>query len=99
MRGVQFLTDYQGKKIAALVHINEHSAFWEEVKAEYSEIPFQFLIDRDGVKISVVIDFENHSELGEDIYDILTIEERQSEPRISWETVNSEIQSKEMVNV
>lgn len=91
MRGVQFLTDYQGKKIAALVDINEHSAFWEEVKAEYSEIPFQFLTDRDGVKISVVIDFENHSELWEDIYDTLAIEAVEDEESIPFKFAQTEL--------
>jgi len=92
MRGVQFLTDYQGKKIADLVDINEHSAFWEDVNAEYSEITFQFLTDRDGGKIAVVIDWENHDELWEDIYDILAIEALENEESIPFKFVQNQLE-------
>ena len=45
MRGVQFLTDYQGNKTAALIDLKEHSAFWSDVLEEVGEPrDFQFLI-------------------------------------------------------
>ncbi|NEP40500.1 MAG: hypothetical protein F6K35_15155, partial [Okeania sp. SIO2H7] len=44
MRGVQFLTDSQGKKTGAFIDLKEHSAFWEDVLAECGETSdFQFL--------------------------------------------------------
>jgi hypothetical protein len=46
MRGVQFLTDNQGHKTAALVDLKEHSEFWADVLEECPDsIGFEFLID------------------------------------------------------
>jgi hypothetical protein len=92
MRGVQFLTDCQGKKTAALVDLKEHSAFWAAVLEEYGERnEFQFLIDEGGQKIAVLLDFEEHGELWEDIYDALTIELRKDEPGIPFEEVERDL--------
>ena len=37
MGGVQFLTDHQGQKTAAIVDLKEHSEFWAEVRSEFGE--------------------------------------------------------------
>jgi len=88
MRGVQFLTDYQGRKTGVLVDLKEHSEFWADVVEECGEpIDFQFLIDDQGEKIAVLLEFEKHSELWEDIYDSLIIESRKDEQRVPWEEV------------
>ena len=100
MRGVQFLTDHQGNKIAALVDLKEHSEFWADVLEECDEpTSFQFLIDDEGEKIAVLLDFEKHSEPWEDIYDSLIIESRKDEPRDSWEDVKRDLIEKGKLSV
>lgn len=100
MRGVQFLTDYQGKKTAALIDLKEHSEFWADVLEECGQpTEFQFLIDDQGEKIAVLLDFEKHSELWEDIYDSLVIESRKNEPRVSWQEVKRELTQKRKLSV
>lgn len=100
MRGVQFLIDSQGKKIAALVDLKEHSEFWADVLEECGEpTDFQFLIDDQGEKIAVLLDFEKHSELWEDVYDSLILESRKDEPRVAWEEVKRELIEKGKLSV
>lgn len=100
MRGIQFLTNNQGKKTAALVDLKEHSEFWADVLEERGELTeFQFLIDDQGKKIAVLLDFEKHGELWEDIYDGLIAESRENEPTIPWEEVKSELKSKGKLSV
>ncbi|WP_293178809.1 MULTISPECIES: hypothetical protein [unclassified Microcoleus] len=100
MRGVQFLTDNEGNKTAAIVDLKEHSEFWVDVLAECGEpTDFQFLVDGQGEKIAVLLDFEKHGELWEDVYDSLTIESRQDEPRVPWEEVKRQLEEKGMLNV
>lgn len=92
MGGVQFITDSQGNKTAALVDLKEHSEFWADVREEDIELTdFQFLIDNQGQKIAVLLDFEKHGELWEDIYDSLIAESRENEPRASLEEVKREL--------
>lgn len=100
MRGVQFLTDYQGKKTAALIDLKEHREFWADVLEECGEpTGFQFLIDAQDEKIAVLLDFEQHGELWEDIYDSLIIESRKDETRIPWEEVKRELTQKGKLGV
>lgn len=100
MRGVQFFTDYQGNKTAALVDLKEHRQFWADVLAECGEpVGFQFLVNEQGEKIAVLLDFENHGELWEDVYDRLAIAARKDEPRLSWEEVKRDLESKRELSV
>ncbi|MBW4496756.1 MAG: hypothetical protein KME26_27500 [Oscillatoria princeps RMCB-10] len=101
MRGVQFFTDCQGKKTAALVDLKEHSAFWADVLEEYGERnEFQFLIDEGGQKIAVLLDFENYGDLWEDVYDALMTENLEDEPGIPLEEFQQELmKEKGMLNV
>ena len=100
MRGVQFLSDYQGKKIAALVDLIEHHEFWEDVLAECNEpVGFQFLVNDRGDKVAVLLDFEQHGELWEDICDNLAVESRKDEPRIPWEKARRQLRPKSELSV
>jgi hypothetical protein len=100
MRGVKFLTDDLGQKMAVLVDLKEHSAFWTEVLEEgFAPTEFQFLIDERGEKIAVLLDFENHGELWEDLYDILTTELLEDEPCVPWEEVKRELELKRKLSV
>ncbi len=100
MRGVQFLTDNQGHKTAALVDLKEHSEFWADVLEECSDLTgFQFLIDEQGEKIAVLLDFEQHGELWEDVYDSLITDSREHEPTVPWEEVKRELRSKGKLSV
>jgi len=100
MRGVQFLTDHQGNKTAALVDLKEHSAFWADVLEECGEpLDFQFLINDQGEKIAVVLDFEKHGELWEDVYDGIICDERENEPTVPWEEVKRELEAKRKLSV
>jgi hypothetical protein len=100
MRGVQFLTDHEGKKTAALVDLKEQSALWADVLEECG-IPsgFQFLIDEQGEKIAVLLEFDKHGSLWEDVYDGLTTEDIEDEPGIPWEEVERELMEKSKLNV
>ena len=100
MRGIQFLTNSQGKKTAALVDIKEHSEFWADVLVEYGEpTGFQFLINDQGEKIAVLLDFEKHGELWEDVYFGLITDELEDEPGVPWEEVKRELESQRKLGV
>lgn len=100
MRGVQFFTDHQGNKTAALVDVKEHSQFWTDVLEECGEpVGFQFLVNEQGEKIAVLLDFENHGELWKDFYDGLAIEARKDEPRVAWEEVKRHLESERELSV
>lgn len=100
MQGVQFLTDNQGRKTAALVDLKAHSAFWADVLEEYGEpTGFQFLIDDQGQKIAVLLDFEQHGELWEDIYDGLISDSREDEPSIPFAKVERELRLQNKLSV
>lgn len=97
MRGVQFITDNQDRKIAALVDLKEHSEFWADVLEEYGEpTGFQFLIDEQGEKIAVILDFEKHGELWEDVYFGLITDELEDEPGVTWEEFKRELELKKL---
>jgi len=92
MGGVQFLTDHQGQKTAAIVDLKEHREFWAEVLSELGEpTDIQFLINSVGKKIAVVLDFEKHGELWEDVYDGIIADERENEPTIPWKEVKQSL--------
>jgi hypothetical protein len=100
MRGVQFLTDNKGNKTAAIVDLQEHSAFWADVLAECgSSIDFQFLVDAQGEKIAVVLDFQKHGELWEDVYDGIIADERENEPTVPWSEVKRKLMEKGKLSV
>ncbi|MFE1743766.1 hypothetical protein [Coleofasciculus sp. H7-2] len=100
MRGVQFLTDHQDKKTAALIDLKEHSAFWADVLEEVGEpTDFQFLMNDQGEKIAVLLDFEKHGELWEDVYFGLITEDIEDEPGIPWEEFKRELESKRNLSV
>lgn len=95
MRGVQFVTDDQGRKTAVLVDLKEHSEFWADVIEEDSDsTDFQFLINNQGERTAVLLDFEKHGELWEDLYDSLIADLREHEPTVPWEDVKHELKSK-----
>ncbi|MEG4343597.1 hypothetical protein QUB70_09945 [Microcoleus sp. A003_D6] len=100
MRGVQFLTDNEGNKTAAIVDLKEHSEFWVDVLAECGEpTDFQFLVDGQGEKIAVLLDFEKHGELWEDVYDGIICDERENEPTVPWEEVKRKLMEKGKLSV
>jgi hypothetical protein len=100
MQGIQFLTDHQGKKIAALVDLKVHRAFWLDVLQEVGEpTDFQFLVDEQGEKCAVLLDFSKHEELWEDIYDGLAIQSVKDEPRVSWEEVKHQLRVQDKLSV
>ena len=100
MRGVQFLSDYQGKKTAALVDLIEYHEFWQDVLEECSEpVGFQFLVNDQGDKVAVLLDFEQHGELWEDICDSLAVESRKDEPRIPWNNVRHPLKPQNEISV
>ena len=51
----------------------------------------QFVIDDSGKKKAVLIDLKEWGELWEDFYDLMTVESRQHEASISWETIKAEL--------
>ena len=88
MRGVQFLTDSQGKKTGAFIDLKEHSAFWEDVLAECGETSdFQFLVDEEGKPTAILLEFDKHIDLWEDVYDGIIADERENELTVTWEEV------------
>jgi hypothetical protein len=100
MRGVQFLTDYQGNKTAAIVDLKEHSQFWADVLEECGEpTDFQFLINDKGENIAVLLEFDKHGELWEDVYDGITCDECENGPGVPLEEFERELMSKGMLNV
>ncbi len=100
MRGVQFLTDHQGKKTGAFIDLKEHSAFWEDVLAECGEpTDFQFLVNEEGKPTAVLLEFDKHIELWEDIYHGIIADERENEPTVPWEEVKRELGAKKKLNV
>jgi hypothetical protein len=100
MRGVQFLTDHQGQKTAAIVDLKEHSEFWAEVLSEMGEpTEFQFLINSVGERIAVVLDFEKHGELWEDVYFGLVTDNLEDEPGVPLEDIETQLIDKETLNV
>ncbi|MDB9510243.1 hypothetical protein PN499_03350 [Kamptonema animale CS-326] len=100
MRGVQFLTDNQGKKTAAIVDLKEHSQFWVDVLAELGEsTDFQFLINDKGENIAVLLEFDKHGELWEDVYDGIIADEREKEPTVPWGEVKLKLMEKGKLSV
>lgn len=99
MQGIQFLTDDQGKKTAALVNLKEHSEFWADVLEELRASDFQFLIDDKGQKIAVLLDFEKHGELWEDLYFGLITDKLEAEPGAPWEVVKHDLASQRKLGV
>jgi len=92
MRGVQFLTDSQGHKTAALLDLREHRQLWANVSAaDRNTVDLQFLRDENGEQVAVLLVFEKHGEFWENIYDVLTIESRVNEPRVSQAEVQREL--------
>ncbi|MGB5961959.1 MAG: hypothetical protein WBG73_14925 [Coleofasciculaceae cyanobacterium] len=100
MQGIQFITDNQGHKIAALVDLNEHREFWADVLLECSEATgFQFLINEQDEKIAVLLDFEKHGEIWEDLYFALITDDLEDEAGVPWEEVKRELESQRKLGV
>jgi hypothetical protein len=100
MRGVQFFTNYQGQKTAALIDLKEHHEFWQDVIAEIDEpTDFQFLINENGEKIAVLLEFDKHDDLWEDVYDGLLCENREEDTGVLWENFKLELESQRSINV
>jgi hypothetical protein len=51
----------------------------------------EFIVDDEGVKKAVLIDLKKHGAVGEDIYDTLQVNERESEPRESLNEVKKKV--------
>ncbi len=51
----------------------------------------QFVVDEKGKKTAVLIDLHQHGDIWEDFYDALVAEERDDEPRDSWETIKADL--------
>ena len=93
MRGVQYLTDYQGNLKSVLINLQEHQAFWQDVLAEIDKpIDFQFLINEKNQQIAVLLELPKHEELWEDVYDTLITDDLENEPSIAWEEFKQELQ-------
>jgi len=54
----------------------------------------QYITDEKGVKHSAVINLDVYGDIWEDLYDILVMETRKHEPRVSWEDVKKSIHKK-----
>jgi hypothetical protein len=51
----------------------------------------EYVIDDQGKKKAVIIDLAEWGELWEDISDILVSQQREKEPRVSWDTLKAEM--------
>jgi hypothetical protein len=51
-----------------------------------------FVVDEKGDKKAVLIDLEKWGELWEDFYDVLISNERENEPKISWEDLKPDLE-------
>ena len=50
-----------------------------------------FVVDEDGEKKAVIINFKQHRALWEDFYDTLLAQERQNEPRETFDEVRKRV--------
>ncbi len=54
----------------------------------------QFFLDQDGKKTAVLIDLRRCGPVWEDFHDVLMVEARKDELRISWDDVKKQLQAR-----
>lgn len=57
-------------------------------------IGIQYLVDEKGHETAAVIDLEIYGDIWEDIHDILVVQSRLNEPRVSWENTKKKLRQK-----
>lgn len=60
------------------------------------ELPLEginFVTDSQNKRVAVMIDLTKYANLWEDIYDLLIVESRKQEDRISWDDIKNELKA------